>query len=199
MRISILRSASVLGFLATFTVECTAQTNFSDWWLDNHGAPQWGTETNHLKAGLGIKYLRVAHLPAVQCTPLMQYTGTDTGFTNMTRMVFLPPPWRYQMTLSDEKGNLVEKTGLGKSIGRSLETRPRISAHNHYVPLGPSRYKHEGNTQVLESFRLDDYFKTPPPGKYCLHLTILGLTDTGPTNHIPLSYSVDAGIEIEKP
>jgi hypothetical protein len=193
---SILSPVHILIFVSILSTYCTAQTNFSDWWMDHHGAPQWGSETNHLKAGLGIKYIPVSGRVLVQCTPLMQYTGSDSGFTNTTHMVFLPTPWRYQMTLSDEKGNLVEKTSLGKSLGRPLATRPRISARNQYMPLGPSRHKHEGNTQVLEPFFLDDYFKIAQPGKYHLHLRILGLTDTGSTNHIPLAYLVDARIEL---
>ena len=126
MKTNVIRIQLVFALLWSVNNHCVAQTNlFSTIWLNDHGVPQWGSETNWLKSGLGIKYMGDTNHTVVQCTPLMQYTRPDDSFTNMIRMDFLPPPWRYQMTLLDEKGNMVEKTTAGKSMGRPLATMPR--------------------------------------------------------------------------
>lgn len=165
----------------------------------------WGDETNHIKAGLLLKYsLNTTNQTLVQITPLI-FNGS---ISNMTPVCFgdkmflwLPPlASRYQLTLLDGNGMPVTKSSKGRSLGEPLDVNPKPprpanpfgpimgSLQNPfrdpgyrvcYVKLNATNqityYDRPTAEEFPETFVLQDLFKITAAGKYRLKFELRAL------------------------
>jgi hypothetical protein len=136
----------------------------------------WGAETNGVKAGLYIEKLHglpglTNHVP-IQCHPLLYNSSTNNGNLGPGMlMLYLPAiESRYQLDLTDEKGNAVKKTAKGKSLGKPV-TQPSIPTTG--INTGWRRKEQfillAREERGLPELKLQDYFKINDSGKYHLH------------------------------
>jgi hypothetical protein len=176
----------------------------------------WGSETNHVKAGLLLEYAPDTNRTLVGFYPVLNNSSATNGNIRPDVLQLWLPPFdsRYRMELIDTNGNAVLKTAKGKVLGKPIDKpfkhyRGGISEGVNIAggyrgrPLLPN---------VLEDvpsdpFVLEDYFNITKAGKY--HLTFemrvmwftsgwegsLGESNL-PTVWLP---PVNAEIKIEKP
>jgi len=90
----------------------------------------WGAETNHIKAGLWIRYSsNVTNQTLLQLLPVI-YNGSASNdiaaYPVGGAFLWLPPlSSRYQMELYSSNGIPVPKTSKGKIFGRTMDENPR--------------------------------------------------------------------------
>jgi hypothetical protein len=126
----------------------------------------WGSATNGLKAGLQIDETIVTNGSAIICTPLLKNIDTNILW------IYLPPMQnRINLTLSNEHGDSVVVTDLGKQLGRPLTEPLRLrTGINTSAGFSGCPPLDQDNTEILplSQFRLQDYFNLRAPGVYTL-------------------------------
>ena len=212
----------LLALVCCLATECSAKdiTNEDvrmiswqpDPYIISEANTSWGKETNHVKAGLNIQYASdsTGHT-LVGFVVVLYYNGNTNGnvtlvlgVTNRSVMadcfsLMLPPlSSRYQMTLFDEKGNIVAKTKTGESLSQRLDTKPsKVDMYHGYVNVCPFPSK----LDVLPSDKvvLEDCFDITNAGIYHLKFVLNTLKWTDDQGNQPFYLPVDANIEIKKP
>jgi hypothetical protein len=184
----------------------------------------WGTETNHVKAGLHVRYSsNVTNRTLVQIMPVI-YNGSASNdiaaYPVGGALLWLPPlPSRYQMELYSSNGIPVPKTWKGKMFGKRMDTNPKplpiLGAGRYFVEPGYLEFvaKLDETNQIVTydptvklglpaSFVLQDMFRITEPGKYHLAFVVRALKRNGPSiyhDFEPCYLPVSVDIEIEKP
>lgn len=188
----------------------------------------WGTETNHIKAGLWMRYsTNVTNRTLVQILPVI-YNGSASNdiaaYPVGGALLWLPPlPSRYQMDLYSSNGIPVPKTSEGKMFGKKMDVNPKplpiggagrffrepgflefvakLDETNQTGTFGPTPVI-SGIPRPFEPFILQDLFKIAEPGKYRLEFVVRALKRNGPTiiPYLQACYlPVNVEIEVKKP
>ena len=140
-------------------------------WETNFTGPEtfWGAETNGIKVAMLVDPLVSSNNVPILCTPVIK--SVIKGSNIRTNVYFLPPESGYQMTLKDDKGNLVSKTAKGKSLGQPITQPLMVKIGGLNMRAGfKMRPLIQNHSEVLSdfSFNLQDYFVVTNSGKYQL-------------------------------
>jgi len=159
----------------------------------------WGTETNHVKAGLNIQYASDSSNRTLVGFFVVLYNNSDTNGNFSSNRLFLTfPPIRsiYTMTLCDDKMNVVPKTKIGKDFGQPFDTNPKkLDSHYGQRVLFPFQL----DVLPVDPIVLENYFDITNAGKYHLKFVLNTLMRTDAQGTQPFYLPVDADIEIKKP
>jgi hypothetical protein len=144
---------------------------------------QWGIKTNYIKAGLVLQYSSDTNRPDIAFYPVLHsdYTNSPNSShefypdkNGAQISLWLPPiHQRYQMTLWDDKGNLVPKTKWGEGFGQPMVQsfrRIRIEYQDYHL--------FNLSSIIPSPILLRDCFNTIKAGKYHLEFEIRAMRET---------------------
>jgi len=144
----------------------------SDWENEFNGQETfWGIETNGIKVALVVEPQVSSNNVPIHCTPVIKSSIHATNRLNTINVYFPPLRSCYQMTLKDEKGDMVPKTAKGKSLGKPIAAPLMVKIGGLNLRAGyRMRPLTQNRSEVLSdfSFNLQDYFIVTNSGKYQL-------------------------------
>jgi len=122
----------------------------------------WGQETNKLQAGLYY-----------EGSPGQSSFGPETKFVPGIRslwgkemdLFWIPPEAeRYRVSLFDDRGRPVQRTGQGQSVGQPIKKNPILKRNGgEYQPFW---FEPSSRFHAFQSFKPSDFFVVSKPGKY---------------------------------